>query len=79
MKEELFAEGGTALERAAQGGRGVSLSGDIQNSPGHVPVSPAPSDPALPRELDWVISRDPLQPKQCGDSVKPGEGVCEDT
>lgn len=40
-------EGGKALEEAAQGGRGASLSEDIQNPPGQVLVSPAPADSAL--------------------------------
>lgn len=44
--ELLYNEGGRALAQAAQGGCGVSLSGDIQNSPGLVPVSPAPGDTA---------------------------------
>lgn len=36
--ETLYTEGGRAWEQAAQGDCGVSLSGDIQNSPGCVPV-----------------------------------------
>ena len=31
----------TALEQAAKGGCGFSLSGDIQDLPGHLPVQPA--------------------------------------
>lgn len=30
------------MEQAAQGGPETSLSGDIQNSPGHIPMSPVP-------------------------------------
>lgn len=40
--------GGRALEEAAQGVHGVSLSEDIQTPPGRVPVSPALGVPALP-------------------------------
>ncbi|KAJ7400900.1 hypothetical protein BTVI_100989 [Pitangus sulphuratus] len=45
---------------AAQGGHGFSLSGDIPNPPGHVPVSPG--DPALAEGLAWMISRGSFQP-----------------
>lgn len=48
------------LEQAAQGGLGVSFSGNI--SPGCVSVSAAPGDPALAGRLDWMISRGPSQP-----------------
>ena len=39
---ELFG----ALEQAAQGGCGISFSGDIQDPPGQGPVQPAVGDPA---------------------------------
>ena len=45
-EELLHSEGDGALEQAAQGGCGVSLSGDIQNPPGQGPVQPAVGDPA---------------------------------
>ena len=52
-EEELLpSEGDGALEQAAQGGCGVSLSGDIQDLPGQGPVQPAVGDPALTVELD---------------------------
>jgi len=43
---------GGALEQAAQGGCGVSFSGDIQDPPGQGPVHPAVGDPALAGGLD---------------------------
>lgn len=50
MRKNLFAlrVDGRALEQAAQGDHGVSLSEDIQNPPELIPVSPALGDPALP-------------------------------
>jgi len=52
-EEELLAsEGDGALEQAAQGGCGVSFSGDIQNLPGQGPVQPAVADPVLAGVLD---------------------------
>jgi len=62
-EEELFhSEGDGALEQAAQGGGGVSFSGDIQESPGQGPVQPALGDPALAGGLDSLIPRGPFQP-----------------
>ena len=50
-EEELLpSEGDRALEQAAQGGCGVSFSGDTQAPPG--PVQPAVGDPALAGGLD---------------------------
>ena len=51
-EELLHSEGDRALEQAAQGGCGVSFSGDIQDPPGQVPVQPAVGDPASAGELD---------------------------
>jgi len=52
-EEELLAsEGDGALEQAAQGGCGVSFSGDIQDPPGQGPVQPAVGDPASAGVLD---------------------------
>ena len=41
-----------SLEQAAQGGCGVSFSGDIQDPPGQGPVQPAVGDPASAGGLD---------------------------
>jgi len=52
-EEELLpSEGDGALAQAAQGGCGVSFSGDIQDLPGQVPVQPAVGDPASAGGLD---------------------------
>ncbi|RMC13894.1 hypothetical protein DUI87_08977 [Hirundo rustica rustica] len=51
-EERLYVEGDRALDEAAQAGRGVSLSEEIPNPPGHVPVSPALGDPALAGGVD---------------------------
>ena len=45
-EELLHPEGDGALVQAAQGGCGVSFSGDIQDLPGRGPVQPAVGDPA---------------------------------
>ena len=69
-EEELLpSEGDGALAQAAQGGCGVSFSGDIQDPPGQGPVQPALGDPASARGLDWVTHRGPFQPPPCCDSV----------
>jgi len=51
-EEFLCSEGDGALEQAAQGGCGVSFSGDIQDPPGQVPVQPDVGDPASAGGLD---------------------------
>ena len=52
-EEELHhSEGDGALAQAAQGGCGVSFSGDIQDLPEQGPVQPALGDPALTEGLD---------------------------
>ena len=52
-EEELLAsEGDGALAQAAQGGCGVSFSGDIQDQPGQGPVQPAVGDRSLAGGLD---------------------------
>jgi len=49
------------VEQAAQGGCGVSFSGDIQDPPGCSPVQPAAGDPALAGGLDYTTHRCPFQ------------------
>jgi len=51
-EEFLHSEGDGALEQAAQGGCGVSFSGDIQDPPGQGAVQPALGDPASAGGLD---------------------------
>jgi len=52
-EEELLpSEGDGALEQAAQGGSGVSFSGDIQDPPGQAPLQPGVGDPASAGGLD---------------------------
>ena len=52
-EEELLpSEGDGALAQAAQGGCGVSFSGDIRTPPGRGPVQPALGDPASAGGLD---------------------------
>jgi len=68
-EELLHSEGDGALDQAAQGGCGVSFSGDIQTQPGQGPVQPALGNPALEGGLDWVTHRGPFQPLPLCDSV----------
>jgi len=49
---EGCSNGDGALEQAAQGGCGVSFSGDIQDLPGQGPLQPTVGDPALAGGLD---------------------------
>ena len=52
-EEELLpCEGDGALAQAAQGGGGVSFSGDIQDPPGQGPLQPTVGDPASAGGLD---------------------------
>ena len=51
-EELLRSEVDGALEQAAQGGSGVSFSGDIQDLPGRGPVQPTVGDPASAEGLD---------------------------
>jgi len=52
-EEELLpSEGDGALEQAAQGGFGVSFSGDIQDPPGQGPLQSTVGDPASAGGLD---------------------------
>ena len=51
-EELLPSEDDRALEQAAQGGCGVSFSGDIQDPPGQGPVQPTVGEPASIEGLD---------------------------
>ena len=69
-EEELLpSEGDRALAQAAQGGGGVSFSGDTQDPAGCSAVQPAVVDPAWAGGLDWVTHRGPFQPLPFCDSV----------
>ena len=61
-EELLHSEGDGALTQAAQGGCGVSFSGDIPDPPGQGPVQPTVGDPASPGGLDKMTHRGPFQP-----------------
>jgi len=72
-EEELLpSEGDGALEQAAQGGCGVSPSGDVQDPPGQGPVQPAVGDPASAGGFNWMTHRGPFQPQTFCDSVISG-------
>jgi len=51
-EEFLHSEGDRALAQAAQGGCGVSFSGDIPALPGQGPLQPTVGDPASAGGLD---------------------------
>jgi len=69
-EEELLpSEGDRALEQVAQGGCGVSFSGDPS---GHSPVQPALGDPASAGGLDYMTHRGTFQPRTFCDSVTSG-------
>lgn len=65
------------LEQDAQGGCGVSLSGNTQNMPGWDSVQSAPGDPALAAALDCMILSSPFQPQQFGDSMRQRRVKCQ--
>lgn len=69
-KELLHSEGGRVLEQAAQGGYRVTVSGDMQDQPGHPPVQPCVGA-CFAEGLGLMISGGPLQPPQFCDSVTP--------
>ena len=71
MLQLLHSEGDGALAQAAQGGCGVSFSGDIPDLPGQGPVQPALGDPASAGGLDQMTHRGPFQPRTFCDSVNP--------
>jgi len=53
MRKNFFPlRGDGAVEQAAQGGGGVSFSGDIQDLPGQGPLQPTVGDPASAGGLD---------------------------
>lgn len=62
VKKNFFPKREQSPGAATHGDCGASLSGDIPNAPGPVPVSPALDDPALAGGLDWMISGGPFQP-----------------
>jgi len=69
MRKIIFPEGDGALEQAAQGGGGVSFSGDIPDPPGRGPLQPVVGDPASVRGLDQMTHIGLFQPLLLCDSV----------
>lgn len=71
QEEELLScVNGRAVE--AQRSCGVSISGDIQNLPGHNPVQPPLGEPAWARGLDQTVSRGFFQAQPfCDSEIKP--------
>ena len=62
-EEDLLpSEGDGALAQAAQGGGGVSFSGDIRELPGSGRVQPAVGDPASAGGSEEMTHRGPFQP-----------------
>lgn len=51
------------MEHAVPEACGISLSGDIENPPGYISLSPAQGDTALSGELYYMIFRGPFQPQ----------------
>jgi len=69
-EEELLpSESDGALAQAAQGGCGVSFSGDIPDLHGQGPLQPTVGDPASAGGLDQMTHRGPFQPLPFCDSV----------
>ena len=65
-EELLHSEGDGALAQAAQGGCGVSFSGDIEEPPGRSPVQPALGDPASAGGWAGGPTEGPANPHHAG-------------
>lgn len=62
-EKQLYIKDGRTVKHAVLEACGVSLTGDIENPPGCISLSPAQGDTALSGELYYMIFRGPFLPQ----------------